>query len=81
MAVTKGKPGFSTLQVYPLPAVRSQEDPMRISLRSLSDMARWLTGAGALRNARGEVIGAATTVVDLESQLRRVVDPTPRRAA
>ena len=54
---------------------------MRISLRSLSDMARWLTGAGALRNARGEVIGAATTVVDLESQLRRVVDPTPRRAA
>ena len=54
---------------------------MRISLRSLSETVRWLTGAGALRNARGEVVGAATTVVDLDAQLRRVVDPTPRRAA
>jgi len=54
---------------------------MRISLRSLSDMMRWLTGAGALRNARGEVVDAATSVVDIETQLRRVVDPTPRRAA
>ncbi|HUO48373.1 MAG TPA: hypothetical protein VMU09_06025 [Acidimicrobiales bacterium] len=44
-------------------------------------MVRWLTIAGAERNARGEVVGAAASVVDLETQLRRVVDPTPRRAA
>jgi len=54
---------------------------MRLRLPSLSDIVRWLTGAGALRNARGEVVDAATTVVDLESQLRRVIDPHPRRAA
>ena len=54
---------------------------MRISPRRLSDMVRWLTGAGALRNARSEVVDAATTVVDVEAQLRRVVDPTPRQAA
>jgi hypothetical protein len=54
---------------------------MRFSLRRLSDGVKWLTGAGALRNARGEVVDAAASVVDLETQLRRVVDPTPRRAA
>jgi hypothetical protein len=54
---------------------------MPISLPRLSDALKWLTGAGALRNARGEVVDAATSVVDLETQLRRVVDPTPRRAA
>ncbi|HXX88845.1 MAG TPA: hypothetical protein VEI83_01320 [Acidimicrobiales bacterium] len=54
---------------------------MRISLHTLSDMVRRLSGAGALRNARGEVVGAAESVFDLESQLRRVADPTPPRRA
>jgi len=54
---------------------------VRISVPRLSDMVNWLTGAGALRNARGEVVDAAATVVDLETQLKRVVDPTPPRRA
>jgi hypothetical protein len=40
-----------------------------------------LTSTGAVRNARTEVERATAEVIDLESQLRRVVDPTPRRAA
>jgi len=54
---------------------------MRMSLPRFSEILSWLTGAGALRNARGEVVNAATKVVDLDSQLRRVIDPNPRRAA
>jgi len=56
---------------------------MRFSLSRLSDVVNWLTGVGAMRNARGEMVDAAATVVDLDSQLQRVLDPnpTPRRAA
>ena len=54
---------------------------MRIPLVGLSETVRRLSGAGALRNARGEVLDAAATVVELEAQLRRVTDCTPPRAA
>jgi hypothetical protein len=54
---------------------------MRTSIPSLSELVAWLTGTGAVRNAHGEVADATTRVTDLESQLRRVVDPNPRRAA
>jgi hypothetical protein len=80
MVVTKGKSAFRTLELVARHPIH-RRDPVRISLRSLSDAVRWLTGSGAVRNARGEVVDAAATVVDLEAQLRRVVDPTPRRAA
>jgi len=54
---------------------------MRTMLRSIMKAARRMSGTGAVRNARLEVDGAARSVVELDRQLRRVVDPTPRRAA
>jgi len=54
---------------------------MRMSIPSISELVAWLTGTGAMRNARGEVVNASAKVADLESQLQQVVDPTPRRAA
>ena len=54
---------------------------MRTLLRNVMRRARRLSGTGAIRNARLEVDGAARSVVELDRQLRRVCDPTPRRAA
>ena len=50
-------------------------------LRKMVEAGRRLTGTGATRNARLEVDGALRTVIELDRQLRRVSDPTPRRAA
>lgn len=54
---------------------------MRTILGSLSEALRWLTGSGATRNAGVEVNRAARAVTDLETQLQRVFDPSPQRAA
>jgi len=47
----------------------------------LSEAMRWLTGTGAVVNARFEVDRAAKSVTDLDTQLRLVSSPSPRRAA
>ncbi|HUY23545.1 MAG TPA: hypothetical protein VMV22_14530 [Acidimicrobiales bacterium] len=54
---------------------------MRMRLRNLFEAARQLSGTGATNNAHLEVDRAARSVVELDRQLRRVCDPTPRRAA
>ncbi len=54
---------------------------MRTILQNLNEVYCRLTCTGAVRNAQTEVERATAEVIDLESQLRRVVDPTPRRAA
>ncbi|HYA68652.1 MAG TPA: hypothetical protein VED63_07965 [Acidimicrobiales bacterium] len=54
---------------------------MRISFPSLAELVSKLTGTGAVRNAHDEVTDTASKVTDLDSQLLRVIDPTPRRAA
>jgi hypothetical protein len=54
---------------------------MRLAIPNLSELVSWLTGTGAVHNARSEVTDATVRVTELESQLRDVVDPNPRRAA
>ena len=50
-------------------------------MQILADATRRLTGPGAATNAGYEVKSATRAVVDLDAQLRRASDPTPRRAA
>jgi hypothetical protein len=54
---------------------------MRAMLRNLIEKTRRLSGVGAERNAHLELDSATRSVVELDRQLRRVCDPTPRRAA
>lgn len=54
---------------------------MRTRVRNLIEKAQGLSGAGAKRNAELEVEQANRSVVELDRQLRRVCDPSPRRAA
>ena len=54
---------------------------MRSVLRHLLEATRRLTGTGATRNARLEVDGTRRSVVEVDRQLRHVVDGGPPRAA
>jgi len=54
---------------------------VRRLLVGLSEALRWLTGTGAVANARCEVDQATMSVVDLDAQLDRVHGPSPQRAA
>ena len=54
---------------------------MPTALRNLVQVVRELTGVGASRNAHREVERAVRAVADLDHQLSKVPDPTPRRAA
>jgi len=54
---------------------------VRRLLIRLSEAVRWLTGTGAVANARFEVDRASTSVAELDAQLDRVPGPTSRRAA
>jgi hypothetical protein len=50
-------------------------------LRSIADVVRHLTVAGAVRNAQFELDRSTRSVVDLECQLETLREPAPRRAA
>jgi hypothetical protein len=47
---------------------------MRAVMRNLTDKARRLGGAGAVRNARLEVETASRTAIELDRQLTSVLD-------
>jgi hypothetical protein len=54
---------------------------MRRLLQVIVDATRRLAGPGALGNAAHEVDAAIRTVVELDAQLGRLVEPPPRHAA
>jgi hypothetical protein len=54
---------------------------MRAVLRNLIEKARRLSGTGAVGNARQELEDTSRSVIEIDRRLRRVSDPTPRRAA
>ena len=54
---------------------------MRAVMRDMIDKARRLTGTGAVRNAYLEVEDTSRSVIEIDRQLKRVCDPSPRRAA
>jgi len=50
-------------------------------LQVLFDVARRLAGPGALHNAANEMERAMRTATDVDTQLGRLIDLPPRRAA
>jgi hypothetical protein len=55
---------------------------VRKLLRKITEVVQRATGPGAMLNAMHELDRAASTVVDVDAQLRRVIPPsTTRRAA
>jgi len=58
-----------------------RETTMRTVLRNLIERTRRISGNGAVRNAHLEVENTSRSVVELDRQLKRVCDRTPRQAA
>ena len=54
---------------------------MRAVLRNLIERTRRISGNGAVRNAYLEIENTSRSVVELDRQLKRVCDRTPRQAA
>jgi hypothetical protein len=54
---------------------------MRVLVRKLIDKGRRLSGAGAERNARMEIVQSNRSVIELDRQLQKVCETPPRRAA
>ncbi len=54
---------------------------MRALMRDLIEKGRRLSGAGAERNARMEIVQANRSVIELDRQLQKVGETPPRRAA
>jgi hypothetical protein len=50
-------------------------------LRNLIERTRRISGNGAVRNAHLEVENTSRSVVELDRQLKRVCDRSPRQAA
>jgi hypothetical protein len=60
---------------------RNRETDMRALMRDLIEKGRRLSGAGAERNARMEIVQANRSVIELDRQLQKVGETPPRRAA
>jgi hypothetical protein len=54
---------------------------MRAVLRNLIERTRRISGLGAVHNAHLEIENTSRSVLELDRQLRRVCDHTPRQAA
>lgn len=54
---------------------------MRAVLGNLIERTRRISGHGAVRNAHLEIENTSRSVVELDRQLRRVCDRSPRQAA
>jgi hypothetical protein len=54
---------------------------VRKLLRKITEVVHWATGPGAMLNAMHELDRAASSVVDVDAQLRRVIPTSSRRAA
>jgi hypothetical protein len=50
-------------------------------LRRMTDVVKGITGTGAVSNARQELDRAASSVIDLDAQLHRVIRISTPRAA